>query len=77
MPGGEAMENTVKRSKKSKMKKRSLDWDDMKIEIAKELGLWEKVEENGWPGLTAEESGRIGGILAKKRKENKQNSTEA
>jgi len=43
--------------------------DIMKLEIAKEIGLMEKVEELGWGGLTAKETGRIGGIMtAKKRK---------
>ena len=53
-----------KRSRKSKMKRRPVSWDDAKIEIAKEIGLWDRVEEAGWAGLTAEESGRIGGILS-------------
>lgn len=54
----------TERSKKSKMKRRPLIWDAAKIEVAKELGLWEKVEKGGWGSLNAEESGRIGGILA-------------
>ena len=70
------MTQTVKRSKKSQMKKRSESWDDMKMEIAKELGLWEKVEAEGWPGLSAAESGRIGGILSRRRKAEKEKSVE-
>ncbi len=66
------MVETVKRSKKSQMKKRSESWDDMKMEIAKELGLWEKVEREGWPGLSAAESGRIGGILSRRQKEKRE-----
>ena len=54
------------RSRKSKMKRRPLSWDEAKIEIAKEIGLWEKVEQEGWAGLTASESGRLGGILSKR-----------
>jgi len=57
------------RSRKSKMKKRSADWDELKFEIAQELGLWDKVLQNGWSGLSAAESGRLGGVLAKRRKE--------
>ena len=64
----------VKRSKKSQMIKRSESWDEMKMEIAKELGLWEKVQQQGWPGLSAAESGRIGGILSRRQKENKENN---
>jgi Small, acid-soluble spore proteins, alpha/beta type. len=35
-----------------------------KWEIALELGLFDKVVENGWKSLTARESGRIGGIIS-------------
>ncbi len=41
----------------------------MKYEIAEELGLMEKVEQVGWKGLTARESGRIGGIMGKKKRD--------
>ncbi len=33
----------------------------LKFEIASELGLGDKVIENGWRSLSAKESGRIGG----------------
>ena len=35
-----------------------------KYRAAKEAGLLERVLEVGWAGLTAKESGRIGGMLA-------------
>lgn len=41
----------------------------IKYEIADELGLKDKVDEYGWAGLTAEETGRIGGIMTKRKKE--------
>lgn len=41
----------------------------MKIEIAKELGLWEEIERSGWGGLTNAQCGRIGGLLNKRMKE--------
>jgi len=44
--------------------------DIMKYEIAEELGLLDKVNSTGWKSLTAKESGRIGGILGKRKKEN-------
>ncbi|MCL1878488.1 MAG: alpha/beta-type small acid-soluble spore protein [Defluviitaleaceae bacterium] len=44
------------------------DHDTMKMEIAEELGLLEKVNTGGWKSLTAKESGRIGGILARRKK---------
>lgn len=41
----------------------------LKFEITEELGLLEKVEQLGWKGLTARETGRIGGRMNQKRKE--------
>lgn len=38
--------------------------EQAKWELAVELGLFERVVENGWKSLTARESGRIGGILS-------------
>ena len=43
--------------------------EKIKYEIADELGLKEKVDELGWGGLTAEETGRIGGIMTKRKKD--------
>ena len=43
--------------------------EKIKYEIAGELGLNEKVDELGWGGLTSEETGRIGGIMTKRKKE--------
>lgn len=40
--------------------------DVLKLEIAEELGLMEKINKAGWPELTAEESGRLGGIMTKR-----------
>jgi hypothetical protein len=45
--------------------------DILKYEIAEELGLMNKVRSGGWKSLSAKESGRIGGILAKRRKKMK------
>lgn len=40
-------------------------------EVANELGLFDKVIHNGWRSLTAKESGRIGGIIASKKRHKK------
>jgi hypothetical protein len=56
-------------------KARLTNEDSMKYEIAEELGLMDKVLESGWKSLTSKESGRIGGIIAKRKKEAK-NKTE-
>lgn len=43
--------------------------EKIKYEIAEELGLKDKVDAFGWGGLTAEETGRIGGIMTKRKKD--------
>lgn len=43
--------------------------DRLKYEIAQELGILDKVLEKGWKSLSAKETGRIGGLMARKRKE--------
>ena len=44
--------------------------EKLKYEIAQELGVLAKVLEGGWKSLSAKETGRIGGLVAGKRKEN-------
>lgn len=39
-----------------------------KYEIAKELGLFDKVMKEGWGALSAKETGKIGGMVTKRRK---------
>lgn len=41
----------------------------LKYEIARELGLYDKVLEGGWKSLSAKETGRIGGLITKKKRE--------
>ncbi|AOY76365.1 small, acid-soluble spore protein, alpha/beta type [Clostridium formicaceticum] len=41
----------------------------MKYEIAEELGLIDKVKKLGWGGLTAKETGRIGGLMTVRKKQ--------
>lgn len=43
--------------------------EKMKYEIADELGLIDKVKEQGWSSLTSEETGRIGGIMTKRKRQ--------
>ncbi len=42
--------------------------EELKYEVAEELGLLDKVIEKGWKSLTAKETGKIGGIVASRRK---------
>ena len=43
--------------------------DKLKLEIAEELGLIDKIKAEGWANLSAAESGRIGGIMTKRIKQ--------
>ena len=43
--------------------------DRLMFEIATELGLADKVIANGWKSLTSKESGRIGGMVTKRKRE--------
>jgi hypothetical protein len=45
--------------------------EQLKFEIAQELGLDKKVLERGWRSLTAKESGKIGGLMTKRKREMK------
>ena len=57
--------------KKVRKKKEPSPNDIMKMEIAEELGLMDKVEKLGWGGLTAKETGRIGGLMTAEKKKRK------
>lgn len=57
------------RKNKNKKKKIKTLEDKLKNEIADELGLTDKIEKVGWAGLTAKESGRIGGLVRVRKKE--------
>jgi len=35
------------------------------MEIAKELGLWEQIEREGWHSLSNAACGKIGGLMSK------------
>lgn len=56
---------------KKKEKKPLTENDLLKYEIADELGLMDKVNATGWKSLTSKESGRIGGIMTKRKRDRK------
>ena len=43
--------------------------EKLKYEIAEELGLKDKVLSDGWKSLSARETGRIGGLMTKRKRE--------
>lgn len=59
----------------SKKKEKKIDLnnlepgEELKYEVAEELGLLDRVLESGWKSLTSKETGRIGGIVTRKKKQ--------
>lgn len=59
----------------SKSKKKKVDLanltpeEELKYEIAEELGLLDRVLEDGWKSLSAKETGRIGGMMTRRKRE--------
>ena len=43
--------------------------EKMKYEIAEELGLLDRVMNEGWKSLSAKETGRIGGMMTRRKKQ--------
>lgn len=52
-----------------KKKKIETEMDRLKMEIAWELGLGEQIERDGWESLSNAACGRVGGIMSKRLKE--------
>lgn len=42
--------------------------DKLKYEIAEELGLLDRVLADGWRSLSSKETGRIGGMMARRKR---------
>lgn len=59
----------AKLKSKKELTEEEIEREKIKYEIAGELGLVDKVKSVGWSGLTAVETGRIGGIMTKRNKE--------
>lgn len=56
-------------AQQSKKPKAPTPLDLLKMEMAADLGLVEKIQEEGWAELTAVESGRLGGLLQARLKQ--------
>ncbi len=71
--GGGGRGRSGKKRKRKPEEKLEPDPDNpaevLKFELAEELGLLDKVRKVGWGGLTAAESGRLGGLLTRRLKE--------
>lgn len=56
-------------SKKKKINFQTMSREErMKYEVAEELGLLDRVLEDGWRTLSAKETGRIGGLVTKRKR---------
>lgn len=44
----------------------------MKYEIAEEMGLLDKVLEDGWRSLSSKETGKIGGMMTSRKRKSQQ-----
>lgn len=49
-----------------KKRKKDSEREQLKLEIAAEIGLLEKIKREGWKSLSAAETGRIGGLLLRR-----------
>ena len=63
--------NNTEVSNKEKLFDALTEDQKMKLEIASELGLLDKVQKDGWKSLSSKETGRIGGLMTKKKREMK------
>src|SRR5699024_3999727 len=75
---GNTPEKAERRHSMGKKKEKPIDLrnlepeEKLKYEVAEELGLLDKVMESGWRSLTSKETGRIGGLVPKKRRKEKE-----
>jgi len=60
----------AKKEKKIKLDELTPE-EQLKYEIAEELGLMDRVLKDGWKSLSAKETGRVGGLMTKKKREMK------
>ncbi len=55
--------------KKKPINLNDLDLEEkLKYEIAEELGLLDRVLQDGWKSLSSKETGRIGGLMTKRKR---------
>lgn len=64
------------KEKKPKLKKPD-PLEDLKMEIAAELGLIDQVRQKGWHSLSAKDAGKIGGLMTQRLKRRERQGEEA
>lgn len=61
----------AKKEKKIKLDELTPE-EQLKYEIAEELGLMDRVLADGWKSLSAKETGRVGGLMTKRKRQMKE-----
>lgn len=61
-------------SKKRKANQPLSERDLLKLEIAREMGVLDQVEKEGWKSISNATCGRLGGIMRQKLKQNNTNT---
>lgn len=61
--------------KKVKAEKTLTKEDLLKMEIAREMGIWDQVEKEGWGSMSNAVCGKVGGLMSKRLKEPKTSDT--
>jgi hypothetical protein len=61
------LEMAGKKQKEIKLEELTAE-EKVKYEIAEELGLLDRVMADGWRSLSSKETGRIGGLLARRKR---------
>ncbi len=59
-------------AKSTKKIKKELISDGVKRRVLQELGYFEKVKKLGWDSLNSKECGRVGGMISREKKKNKE-----
>ncbi|AZR73209.1 spore protein [Anoxybacter fermentans] len=50
---------------------------EIKLEVAHEIGLADKIRKYGWSGLSAKEAGRLGGLITQRIRKMKKEEEKA
>ena len=66
------MEEKKKKKRKPIVLEEIKPEEKLKYEIAGELGLLDRVRRDGWGALSAKETGRIGGLVTRRKRETKE-----
>lgn len=62
--------DTVSKKREKKIDLNNLEPEEkLKYEVAEELGLLDRVLSDGWKSLTSKETGRVGGMVTRRKRQ--------